>query len=121
MKTIIHTDGFEGWKKRARKRAAEMDAGKNFASTRGITFDNAAEMVRLLTPSRIDLFDAIRNRTLSITELAETLGRDVSAVRKDVMALERFGIVTSVQRINPGHGRARVVSAPARISITAQL
>jgi predicted transcriptional regulator len=121
MKTAIHTDGFEGWKKRARKRALQMDAGKKFPAARGITFESASEMARLLTPARITLFETVRNRTVTMRELAEQLGRDVSAVRRDVLALERFGIVLSEQRINPGHGRARVVSAPSRVTISAQL
>ncbi len=49
------------------------------------------------------------------------LGRDVSAVRRDVVALERFGIVSSKQVTNPGHGRVRMVSAPTRVLISAEL
>jgi len=45
----------------------------------------------------------------------------VSAVRRDVSALEKFGIVESEHVVNPGHGRVRVVSAPARVTISAEL
>jgi len=121
MKTKIYTDGLEGFKKRALARARLMDAGLPFPPSRGITFESPAEMVRLLSPARLDLFDAVKNRTLSIRELAQTLGRDVSAVRRDVSALEKFGIVRSEQIVNPGHGRVRMVSAPASISISAEL
>ena len=78
-------------------------------------------MVRLLTPARLDLVDAVKKQTFSIRDLAATLGRDVSAVRRDVTALEKFGIVQSKHVVNPGHGRVRVVSAPASISISAEL
>jgi predicted transcriptional regulator len=78
-------------------------------------------MVRLLTPARLDLFDAVKKRTVSIRDLAVALGRDVSAVRRDVSALEKFGIVQSKHVVNPGHGRVRMVSAPASISISAEL
>jgi predicted transcriptional regulator len=78
-------------------------------------------MVRLLTPARLDLFTAVKKQTISIQDLAATLGRDVSAVRRDVTALERFGIVSSEQVVNPGHGRVRMISAPSRISISAEL
>jgi predicted transcriptional regulator len=121
MKTAVHTDGFEGWAKRARARAKAVDEGRDFSPSRGITFENAAEMVRLLTPARLDLFQAVKNQTVSIKDLAAALGRDVSAVRRDVVALELFGIVRSRQVVNPGHGRVRVVSAPASISISAEL
>lgn len=121
MKTTIHTDGMPGWASRARARARTLDAGKPIAASHGITFENAAEMVRLLTPARIDLFQAVREHSISLKELAEQLGRDVSAVRRDVVALERFGIVSSEHVVNPGHGRVRVVSAPARVTIFAEL
>jgi len=121
MKTKIYTDGFEGWAKRAKERAKAITAGRPFPPSRGITFESAAEMVRLLTPSRLDLFMTVKNQTVSIKDLAQSLGRDVSAVRRYVAALEKFGIVSSEQVVNPGHGRARMVSAPASISISAEL
>jgi predicted transcriptional regulator len=98
-----------------------MDAGLPFPPSRGITFESPAEMVRLLTPARLDLFAKVKKRTVSIKDLAQTLGRDVSAVRRDVSALEKFGIVHSRQVVNPGHGRVRMVSAPASILISAEL
>lgn len=121
MKTKVHTDGLEGWAKRARSRAKAMDEERDFPLSKGITFENAAEMVRLLTPARLDLFRTVKNRTVSIKDLASSLGRDLSAVRRDVVALEKFGIVASRHVVNPGHGRVRVVSAPASISISAEL
>jgi predicted transcriptional regulator len=121
MKTRIHTDGFEGWASRARVRAKAMDEGRSFPASRGITFESAAEMARLLTPARLDLLAKVKEQTVSIQELARSLGRDVSAVRRDVVALEKFGIVDSRRVVNPGHGRVRIVSAPARITILAEL
>ena len=55
MKLQIHTDGFDGWAKRARERAKAMDEGRDFPPSKGITFESAADMVRLLTPARLDL------------------------------------------------------------------
>ena len=121
MKTKIYTDGFEGWKKRALERAKAIDEGRPFPPSRGITFESAAEMVRLLTPARLDLFETVKKQSVSVKELAETLGRDVSAVRRDVSALEKFGIVASEHVVNPGHGRVRMISAPASLSIHAEL
>ena len=100
-----------------------MDEGRRIPPSKGITFESAADMVRLLTPSRLDLLQTVKRkrRTVSIKELAAILGRDVSAVRRDVTALEKFGIVSSRHVVNPGHGRVRVISAPASISISAEL
>lgn len=121
MKTKIYMDGFEGWKKRAMERAKAITEGRPFPPSRGITFESPAEMVRLLTPARLDLFSKVKKQTLSIKDLVQLLGRDASAVRRDVAALEKAGIVSSRQVVNPGHGRARMVSAPASISISAEL
>jgi len=121
MKTMIYTDGLEGWKKRALERAQAMDEGRRVPPSRGITFESPAEMVRLNTPAPLDLFSKVKNQTLSIKDLVQLLGRDASAVRRDVAALEKAGIVSSRQVVNPRHGRARMVSAPASISISAEL
>ena len=121
MKLKIYTDGFEGWARRSQARAKAMAAGKRVPPSRGITFESPADMVRLLTPMRLDLFAAVKQRRVSIKELAESLGRDISAVRRDVSALEKFGLVESEQVVNPGHGRVRMVSAPERITISAEL
>ncbi len=98
-----------------------MDDGRDFPPSRGITFENAADMVRLLTPARLELIQSVKKRRVSIPKLAASLGRDPSAVRRDVDALEEFGIVSSRHVVNPGHGRVRMVSAPASISISAEL
>jgi predicted transcriptional regulator len=123
VKTKIYTDGLEGFKRRAMERARALDEGRRIPPSRGITFESAADMVRLLTPTRLDLLQTVKKkkRTVSIQELAAILGRDVSAVRRDVTALEKFGIVSSRHVVNPGHGRVRVISAPASISISADL
>ena len=121
MKTKIYLDGFDGWVKRAGVRAKAISEGRDFPPTRAITFESAADMARLLTPARLDLFAAVKKRSVPMKDLAAALGRDVSAVRRDVVALERVGIVESRQVANPGHGRVRVVSAPASISISAEI
>jgi predicted transcriptional regulator len=121
VKLKIYTDGFDGFVKRGRERARAITEGRPFPPSRGITFESPAEMVRLLTPARLGILDAVKKQTFSIRELAEVLGRDVSAVRRDVSALQKFGIVQSQHVVNPGHGRVRMVSAPARISISAEL
>lgn len=78
-------------------------------------------MARQLTPARLVLFDCLREHPRPMKELADFLMRDIRAVRRDVSALEKYGIVKSEQIVNPGHGRMRVVSAPAKVRILAQL
>lgn len=42
MRTKVHTDGFDGWAKRAKARAEAMTDGRAFPASKGITFENAA-------------------------------------------------------------------------------
>lgn len=121
MKTIIHTDGLEGWAKRAKSTAKALDEGRKITPSKSITFESAAEMARLLTPARLDLFERVKVRPCAMQDLANALKRNVRAVSRDVTALEKYGIVRSEKRANPGHGLVRVVSAPASIVITALL
>ena len=121
MKTTIHTDGFRGWVKRARANAKALDEGKKLVPSKSITFVSAAEMARLLTPARLVLFNCLKDHPRPIKDLAASLKRDVRAVRRDVSALEKYGIVKSEQIVNPGHGRIRMVSAEDNVRIVAQL
>ena len=121
MRTRVFTDGFEGWTKRARARAKAMDQGRKLTTSREFTFQSAAEMARLLTPARVDLFEEVKKRSASIKDIAASLGRQVPAFRRDVSALEMHGILQSEHVVNPVHGRVRVVRAPAGIRISAEL
>jgi predicted transcriptional regulator len=50
----------------------------------------------------------------SITEIAQRLHRDRSAVKRDVDELARAGLVTVTEKPLPGHGRMKEVRATAR-------
>ena len=121
MKLKIHTDGFEGWAKRATERAQAMDEGRPFPPSRGITFESPEEMMRLMTPARTALFNKVKHGRVSMKRLVDSLARDTSAVRRDVSALKKSGLVSSGPMVNPAHGRERIDSAPAHLSIPAEL
>ncbi len=78
-------------------------------------------MARLLTPSRLSLLQNVRQKPGFISDIAAVLGRDPRAVSRDVAALGKYGIVQAEWVTNPGHGRARKVSAPSSITISARL
>jgi predicted transcriptional regulator len=42
------------------------------------------------------------------------LNRDPKSVRRDVLKLEAAGVVRLQERINPGHGRVRIVEPTAQ-------
>jgi predicted transcriptional regulator len=114
MTLVIHTDGFEGYAKRALARARKLDRKERIKPEVSITFDNPLAMAEVLTVQRVRLFQQVRTQSVSISELARILKRDVAAVRKDVLKLERAGVVRTEQKINPGHGRVKIVSPVAK-------
>lgn len=112
-KLKVHTDGLAGFTKRAMVRARKIDAGRKIEPSISITFDDPVAMVELLTAQRVRLIHQVRLCPASITELASTLRRDTSAVRKDVSLLEKAGVIQTERRTHPGHGQIRFVTPVA--------
>lgn len=114
MKLNIKTDGFEGYAKRAVARARKLDRRERIKPEVIITFENPLKMLEVLTVERIRLVQTVRTKSSSISALAARLGRDPKSVRRDVLKLERAGVVRTREEINPGHGRVKVVEPVAR-------
>jgi predicted transcriptional regulator len=110
----IRTDGFEGYAKRALARARKLDRKERMKPEVSITFEDPIAMAEILTVQRVRLFQQVRTKAASISELTRILKRDASAVRKDVLKLERAGVVVTEERVNPGHGRVKIVLPVAK-------
>lgn len=78
-----------------------------------VSFEDPADVLKLLTVSRLSLFRSIKAQPGSITAIAERLQRDRSAVKRDVDELAKAGLVQVQNRILPGHGRMKEVSVSA--------
>jgi predicted transcriptional regulator len=113
MKITVRSDGFEGYKKRARARAARLARREPIRPEVTITFDNPLEMLEVLTAERIRLCETARRQPFSITALAAELKRDPKSVRRDVLKLEAAGVLRTLEQPNPGHGRVRIVEPTA--------
>jgi predicted transcriptional regulator len=70
--------------------------------------------VRALTPSRLALVAAVKERPDSIRGIADRLHRDRSAVRRDLQALIDAGIVLVESRVLPGHGVMKFLQVPGK-------
>ena len=114
MRMKINSDGFEGYAKRALARARKLDRGERIKPAVSITFEDPLAMVEVLTAERLRLLKKVRTRSLSVSGLAAALGRDPKSVRRDVVKLERAGVVRTREETNPGHGRAKIVEPVAR-------
>jgi len=94
---------------RSLERARKMDRGEKLPSEISMTFEDPADLVRVLSAERVRVIHAVRERPAPVSELAVTLRRDRKAVKRDVSLLESFGLVSGREEINPGHGRRRII------------
>jgi predicted transcriptional regulator len=78
-----------------------------------ITFADPLHMMQCLTAERVRLCQVIRKKRLSISALAEELGRNRGSVSRDVNKLKQFGLVRLREQVNPGHGVVQIVEPVA--------
>jgi predicted transcriptional regulator len=118
----IKTGNEEGFFKRGRQLARAADRGEPVPDERIVSFEDPAEMMKLMTAARLTLFRAVKEMPGSITEISQRLHRDRSAVKRDVDELERAGLVTVAEKVLSGHGRMKEVRAAAhRFSLQAEI
>ena len=94
---------------RAREHARKLDRGEELAPEVIVLFENASDMIRVLSAERIRLLRKAREKATAVSDLAADLKRDTRAVGRDVDLLERFGLLRTRFETNPGHGRRRIV------------
>lgn len=114
MKTKILHDGLEGHRRRSLERAAKMDAGERVESERILNFENAAIMLEHLTIQRVRIVQTVIKQSLSISALAEELGRNRGSVTRDVNKLRKIGLIRLREQVNPGHGVLQIVEPVAK-------
>jgi len=114
MKAKVFDDGFEGHVRRSLERAAKRGKGTLLEAEKIITFADPLDMMECLTAQRIRLCQVIRKKRLSISALAEELGRNRGSVTRDVNKLRQFGLLRLREQVNPGHGLVQIVEPVAQ-------
>ena len=109
----IVTDGVNGFFARAQERARKLDRGEKLEPEIVISFEDPADMLRVLSAERVRLLRLAKKRPMAVSELAGGLKRDTRAVSRDVDLLEEFGLLRSSYEPNPGHGKRRIVHSRA--------
>lgn len=99
--------------RRGKVLARLADAGQPMPEERTVSFEDPADLLRLLTASRLDVFRSVKSEPGSITVVAARLHRDRSAVKRDVDQLAQVGLVTIETKTLPGHGHMKEVRASA--------
>ena len=94
---------------RSRERARKLDRNEKLTPEIRMTFEDPADLLRVLSAQRVRVLKAVRIKATPISGLALALKRDRTAVKRDVSILESFGLVRTRELLNPGHGRMKVV------------
>lgn len=99
---------------RLQERAKKLDKGETLPSGITITFEDPEDLLDVLTSERVRLLRRVKSGSQHLSALAATLKRDVRAVSRDVLLLERAGLLRTSYQSNPGHGRKKVVESVAQ-------
>ncbi len=97
-----------------RENAANLDKGAGIAPGTTIMFEDPLEMLNVLTHERVRLLRTAKRGAVPIAKLASELDRDLRAVSRDVVRLEKAGLLRTSYRANPGHGRCKIVEPVAK-------
>lgn len=113
MRATIKLGDSKDFFQRGKAIARLADSGSSIPNEKIITFEDRADLIGLITQSSINLVAAAKDKPGSIKDLSLRLKRDRSAVSRDVMKLEKFGLVVVENKPLPGHGRMKEVRAAA--------
>jgi predicted transcriptional regulator len=113
-RVTITTESADRFFDRVLENAARLDRGETIAPGITISFEDPLEMLEVLTSERVRLLRKAKAGAAPIADLASSLKRDVRAVSRDVARLEKAGLLRTSYRINPGHGRCKIVAPVAR-------
>lgn len=97
--------------RRGRETAQALDSGRPVPGTLRITFERPEDLVLFMTPGRLALFRAVRERAGTIADFSVRLTRSRASLSKDLRLLEAAGLVTLSRVATPGHGRSRLVAS----------
>jgi predicted transcriptional regulator len=114
MKAKVFHDGFEGHVRRSLERATRRESGEHLQAEKIITFADPVDMMACLTVQRVRICQTVRKKRLSISGLAEELGRNRGSVTRDVNKLKGFGLLRLREQVNPGHGMVQIVEPVAK-------
>ena len=112
-KTTVVTESSENFLARVKGIARQLDKGKPVAPSLTISYGDPAAMFSALSRTRLQLLSEVLTTELSIQQLTRRLHRERSAVAKDVLFLEKAGLLIATKRTNPGHGIEKVVRTVA--------
>jgi predicted transcriptional regulator len=97
---------------RSLDRARRLDRGEKLPHEITVSFEDPADLVRVLSAERVRVVHAVRETRQCRNSLRHS-GATGKQSKRDVTLLESFGLVNAREEINPGHGRKRVIELRA--------
>ncbi|MYM69255.1 transcriptional regulator [Pseudoduganella sp. FT55W] len=91
--TVINNATVEEFLEQGRMIAKLIDQGQPLPKSSTISFEDPEDLLKLLRSDTLALFRAIKERPDSVTTIAARLQRERDAVQRDILELERLGIV----------------------------
>ncbi len=113
-KVTLRVGSTEDFFNRLQERAKKLDKGEALPPGITITFEDPEDLLDVLTSERVRLLRRVKDGSQQLSALATSLKRDVRAVSRDVLLLERAGLLRTSYQSNPGHGRKKVVESVAQ-------
>jgi predicted transcriptional regulator len=110
---LLHIADEKNFFKSGQRIAILADAGQVIEEEKTISFEDPEDLLQVLTTARLAVMRVVLERPRSITEIAELLGRDRSAVKRDITLLAGAGLVVVEDKPLPGHGRKKEVRPTA--------
>ncbi len=99
---------------RGKQLAKIADEMKDMPQEKTIWFEDVKDFNKFISEKKIMLLAQIRDYPGSITELANRIKRNRTAVTRDVNELEKFKLVKTEMINNDGHGKIRIVKPVAK-------
>lgn len=122
LKLTITTGTVNEFFERGKALARKIDAGEAVQPSTLIIFEDAADILDIVTNARVGVFKAVKEEPGSITDIARRLHRDRSAVKRDVDVLVGAGLIEICDIPHSGHGRKKYLKAAAdRFQLLAQV
>lgn len=114
-KVKVSTGSAEDFFKRSHERAVKLDRKEKLPADLRITFEDPADLMRALSAQRVKMLQVVKtNRKPTVTKLAHMLKRDRKSVTRDIVVLEKLGLIRTTMEANPGHGVVKVVEPLAK-------
>ena len=108
---IIKIGNSDEFFSRIKQVCKKLDRKETVQSAHIITFEDPIDLIRFLTPKKMEIINTIKNNPqTTVTMLSELLRRDRSSVQKDIVNLTEVGIVKIDRVNNPGHGIKKLIS-----------